>query len=105
MAEVTKDMLLTEAYLQQNYLPDSVSVLYYESILDKHGISRARYDSSLVWYSENSYRLADIYALIAEDLTERKNLVDTFLSDSLHRYRLRFERPYEPTKPAFRVGA
>lgn len=93
MAEVTKDMLLTEAYLQQNYLPDSVSVLYYESILDKHGISRARYDSSLVWYSENSYRLADIYALIAEDLTERKNLVDTFLSDSLHRYRLRFERP------------
>lgn len=92
MAAVTKDMILTEAYLQQNYQPDSVAALYYESILEKHGVSREKYDSSLVWYSENSYRLADIYALIGKELTETKNLVDTFLSDSLQRHRIRFER-------------
>lgn len=93
MTAVTKDMVLTEAYLQQNYLPDSIAALYYESVLEKHGISRAKYDSSLVWYSENSHRLSDIYSLIEKELKEVKNLTDTFLSDSLHRYRIRFERP------------
>lgn len=93
MAAVTKDMILTEAYLQQNYQPDSIAALYYESVLDKHNISRGKYDSSLVWYSENSYRLADIYTLIGKELTEAKNLTDTFLSDSLHRYRIRYEKP------------
>lgn len=93
MAEVTKDMLLTDAYIQHSYPPDSVAALYYESVLEKYGISREQYDSSVVWYSENAYRLADIYALVEKELTETKNLTDTFLADSLHRYRIRFEHP------------
>lgn len=91
MTAVTKDMLLADAYLQQHYEPDSIAALYYESILDKHKISREQYDSSLVWYTENSYRLADIYDIVGAELNASKDLVDTLLSDSIQRYRTRFE--------------
>lgn len=91
MQAVTKDMLLTEAYLQnQSNINDSVATLYYESILDKHGVSRAEYDSAIIWYGENAHRMIDIYDEITKELTTTKAELDTFLTDSIQRHRLRF---------------
>lgn len=91
MARITKDMLLTEAYLQERYLPDSVTKDYYQSVLDKHNTTREQYDSSLIWYGQNANRMADIYDLIQAELTASKAVVDTFLNDSTQRHRIRFQ--------------
>ncbi|WP_298630210.1 DUF4296 domain-containing protein [uncultured Porphyromonas sp.] len=91
MRAITKDLILTEAYLQQNYQPDSSAQAYYEGVFKKHGVTRAEYDSSFVWYSANAHKLSDIYTQINTELEASKALVDTFLTDSTHRYRVRFE--------------
>lgn len=90
MLAVTKDMLLTEAYLRNQYQPDSVAMLYYQSVLEKHGISKQKYDSSLVWYGEHSHRLDRIYEEIEKDLIANKLELDTLYSDSVAMERIRF---------------
>lgn len=91
MRAITKDLLLTEAYLQQNNHSDSITLAYYEGVFKKHGVTRAKYDSSFVWYSANAHKLSDIYTQINNELEASKAVVDTFLTDSIHKYRVRFE--------------
>lgn len=91
MLAVTKDMILTEAYLRNNYKPDSIAILYYESVLEKHGVSKAKYDSSLVWYGEKSHRLDKIYEEIEKSLIENKLLFDTLYMDSVNMESIRFK--------------
>lgn len=91
MREVTKDLILVEAYLQQAYQPDTVQLEYYERVFVHHGVTRAEYDSSFVWYSANPHKLADIYNQIKTELESSKAQLDTFLVDSVQRYRVRFE--------------
>lgn len=91
MRAVTKDLILTEAYLQQSYMSDSAELEMYERIFAQHGVTRAEYDSSFVWYSANPHRLADIYTQIKAEFENTKAVVDTFLVDSVNRYRVRFE--------------
>lgn len=90
MMAVTKDIILTEAYLAHNQKPDSIATLYYESVLDLHGVSRAKYDSSLVWYGENAHRLNKIYEEIEKSLHAQVALMDTLYNDSIWMERLRF---------------
>lgn len=90
MLAITKDMILTEAYLRNQYQPDSIAMLYYESVLDKHGVSKEKYDSSLVWYGEHSHRLDRIYEEIEKDLIANKLELDTLYSDSIAMERIRF---------------
>lgn len=92
MRAITKEMLLTEVYLQsQPQIEDSVATLYYESVLEKYGVSRAEYDSALIWYGENAHRMVDLYNEINIELTATKSELDTFLTDSIYRERLRYE--------------
>lgn len=91
MRAITKDLILTEAYLQQNNYSDSIAISSYEGVFKKHGVTRAEYDSSFVWYSANAHKLSDIYTQINAELEASKAVVDTFLTDSIHKYRVRFE--------------
>ena len=91
MRAITKDLILTEAYLQQNNYSDSIAISSYEGVFKKHGVTRAEYDSSFVWYSANAHKLSDIYTQINAELEASKAVVDTFLTDSIHKYRMRFE--------------
>ncbi len=90
MLAVTRDVLLTEAYVQGRYLPDSTVRLLYESVFDRHDVSREVYDSSLVWYAMNSERLTSIYQQIERELTEQRILLDTLYNDSVRESRIRY---------------
>lgn len=90
MTDITQDMLLTEAYLNRHPQPDSVEAYYYESVLKKHGVSQAKYDSSLLWYGRNIHRLTTIYEDAQKILQASKAETDTLLLDSIQMQRIRF---------------
>ena len=41
---------------------------YYQSVLDRHGITQAQFDSSLVWYTDNPQIFNKIYPKVVERL-------------------------------------
>ena len=49
--------------------------LYIESVLQKHGYTKAEFDSSLVYYYTRADRFADIYQRVAERLEEKALLL------------------------------
>lgn len=49
---------------------DRENIYYYNSLLKKHEITKANFDSSLVWYSRNPKNFEKIYAQVVENLTE-----------------------------------
>ncbi len=46
---------------------------YYESVLQKHGITQAQFDSSLVWYTDNPQRFNKIYPKVITRLENTKS--------------------------------
>jgi len=48
---------------------DSVNAAYYKVLLQKHGISKADFDSSLVWYAKNPKKFERIYFDVVNELT------------------------------------
>ncbi len=48
---------------------------YYQTVLTKHGITQAQFDSSLVWYTDHPKRFDKIYPKVIERLTAEKDLL------------------------------
>jgi len=74
--------MLTEYHLlhgtlqttNQYYTPEGT--LYFESLLKKHGITKAEFDSSMVWYAKNPKKFERIYAEVLQNLTHlREDIV------------------------------
>lgn len=51
-----------------NYSHDTELAAYYKSVLDKHGITQAQFDTSLVWYTDNPQIFNKIYPAVIERL-------------------------------------
>ena len=51
-----------------NYSHDQEVAGYYKNVLDKHGITQAQFDSSLVWYTNNPQIFNKIYPKVMERL-------------------------------------
>lgn len=96
------------------------NIYYYNSLLKKHEITKAQFDSSLVWYSKNPKKFERIYVDVIEDLTklDEKVKVGFFhpvdsaaLRDShenvwpLARTTYKLTKDSTPTKIAFTVKA
>jgi len=63
MVEVLTEYHLLHGTLQVSnkyYTPESN--LYFQSLLQKHGITQAEFDSSMVWYAKNPKKFERIYA-------------------------------------------
>ncbi len=43
---------------------------YYQSVLDRHGVTQAQFDSSLVWYTDNPALFDKIYPKVMDRLDE-----------------------------------
>jgi hypothetical protein len=74
MQAVMTDMLTAEALAAANvqaYRNDSLKAALYASVLRKHGIDRAAYDSSLVWYGRNLEVYMQLHDRILNDLQKR----------------------------------
>jgi hypothetical protein len=74
MSELLVDTHLTDAIL---YIDESradekrdKALYYYPSVLEKHGISRARMDSSVAWYMRHPEAYARIYAKVIKKLED-----------------------------------
>ncbi len=48
---------------------DSVNAAYYKVLLKKHGITKATFDSSVVWYAKNPKKFERIYLEVVNELT------------------------------------
>lgn len=46
------------------------NLYYYNALLKKHGITKAQFDSSLVWYTKNPKNFERIYTDVVEELTK-----------------------------------
>ena len=51
-----------------NYSHDQELAGYYKNVLDKHGITQAQFDSSLVWFTDNPQIFNKIYPKVLERL-------------------------------------
>ena len=70
------DAVLTEKGLYDRKLKDSTES-YYNYILVKHNISRAKFDSSLLYYGKNTDHLNEMYDQVIALLKEKYNRVHT----------------------------
>ncbi len=64
MEDVLYDLHIAEGIIYARgyaYGHDSLVAKYYESVLAKHGITQAEFDSSLVWYTDHPLRFNKIY--------------------------------------------
>ncbi len=64
MEDVLYDLHVAEGIIYARgyaYGHDSLVAKYYESVLAKHGITQAEFDSSLVWYTDHPLRFNRIY--------------------------------------------
>lgn len=90
MIDVTTDVLLVQAYVQDRYLPDSTVKLLYEGVFAQHDITRADYDSSLVWYGMNTEKFASVYEEIQRRAIKQRDLLDSLYNDSIQEVRIRY---------------
>ena len=61
-----------------NYGHNEELASYYQSVLNKHGVTQAQFDSSLVWYTDNPQIFNKIYPHVIERLQadfDRENLL------------------------------
>ena len=71
MREVLYDLHRADGAIQvagYNYSHDQEVIGYYKNVLDKHGITQAQFDSSLVWYTDNPQIFNKIYPKVMERL-------------------------------------
>ena len=71
MRNVLYDLHRADGALQvagYHYSHDQEVAAYYKNVLDKHGITQAQFDSSLVWYTDNPQIFNKIYPKVIERL-------------------------------------
>ena len=59
--------------------------LYFQSVLKKHGVTEAEFDSSLVYYYSHVYRLKDIYSEVNQRLSDEATSLGVAVGD-INRY-------------------
>ena len=82
MREVLVDLHKTDALLQisgKQYCKDEDKGIYYAVVLEKHGITQAEFDSSLVWYTAHPQLFDKIYPRV---LAQLKAEEEQFLRDN-----------------------
>lgn len=71
MEKVLYDLHRADGILQtagMNHAHDTELALYYQAVLDRHGITQAQFDSSLVWYTDNPQIFNKIYPRVVTRL-------------------------------------
>ena len=73
MKNLLKDIYRAEAYMENrtsSFESDSEKMVLKQSIFEKHGVTQAMYDSSLVWYAKNLDVLNNVYQKVGKELQE-----------------------------------
>lgn len=87
MRELLVDLHKTEAMLQvHNYRNgyEEQRAFYYAEVLEKHGVTQAEFDSSLVWYTAHPKLFDKIYPKVLAQLQEEQKAFITANEEQLH---------------------
>ena len=71
MRSLLVDLHKTDAILQVagvSHNSTEVKAIYYAQVLEKHGVTQAEFDSSLVWYTDHPQLFDKIYPRVLKDL-------------------------------------
>ncbi|MBO7458937.1 MAG: DUF4296 domain-containing protein [Paludibacteraceae bacterium] len=77
MRMLMEDLHKTDALLQiygLQYGNEEARQIYYAQVLEKHGITQAQFDSSLVWYTAHPQLFDKIYPKVLADLREEERV-------------------------------
>ena len=75
MKEILIDLHKTDAMLQvtgKTHTPAEIKSIYYAQVLEKHGVTQAQFDSSLVWYTAHPQLFDKIYPKVLAALKEEE---------------------------------
>lgn len=76
MRRVLVDLHKTDALMQISglqYGHEEAKNYYYAQVMDKHGITQAQFDSSIVWYTAHPQLFDKIYPRVLKQLQEEEN--------------------------------
>ena len=74
MQDVLLDIHIAEAFIDMDgrkYNNDSIKQVLFKSVFEKHNITQALYDSSLVWYAKDLETYLRLYDRVKADAEER----------------------------------
>lgn len=75
MEDILCDFHVSQAMANQNGKSEDersyLKTLYFAAVLEKHGVTKADFDSSLVYYYVRADRFSDIYKRVAEKLSDQ----------------------------------
>ncbi|MBO6306197.1 MAG: DUF4296 domain-containing protein [Paludibacteraceae bacterium] len=80
MREVLVDLHKTDALLQVSglqYGHNEALDIYYAQVLEKHGITQAQFDSSIVWYTAHPLLFDKIYPKVEADIEAERTAFQT----------------------------
>ena len=86
-------MIQEDRYRQRLEIPDTLNV--YKQVLDKHGYSRAQFDSTLNYYSKDPRKFERIY----QDVMARLNRMETRAREQKEELRQEGKDSVKPEKP------
>lgn len=72
-----------------SYGHDDVTDLYYAQVLEKHGVTQAQFDSSIVWYTAHPVLFDKIYPKVKADLKKEHDAFKAQYADELNLQPLR----------------
>lgn len=79
MSNVLIDLHRTDGLIQikgYNYGHDAEVAAFYQAVLEKHGVTQAEFDSSLVWYTDHPLQFNRVYPKVLDAL-EKENAIYT----------------------------
>lgn len=87
MREIMVDLHKTDAMLQVTGLQfghNDVADIYYAEVLEKHGVTQAQFDSSLVWYTAHPQLFDKIYPKVLAQLDAEREAFEAAHKDDMH---------------------
>ena len=86
MRSLIIDLHKTEALLEVHQLHrghDQAEDIYYAEVLERHGVTQAQFDSSLVWYTNHPQRFNKIYPKVLKALADETKAYTEAHADEL----------------------
>lgn len=78
MVELMADMQVAEAYMQNHnagYASDSIRDSAVQWALDRRGLTKAQFDSTMTWYGKNIDEYRDLFAKVDKELLNRQKKI------------------------------
>lgn len=85
MCDVLIDLHKTDGIIQIkgfNYGHDVEVAALYQAVLEKHGVTQAEFDSSLVWYTDHPLQFNRVYPKVMEALEKEQTLYSAKAEDA-----------------------